>query len=82
MDDIWGGYLAQRQFPNSLIFNRASVYQDRNIQDLVKNLEDEIIGYRNTYNFILETELETIETSEIIPEKTKEFYRIYQNQFK
>ena len=28
------------------------VYQKRNIQDLVLNLEKEIIGYRNTYNFL------------------------------
>lgn len=28
------------------------MYQDRNVQDLVTNLEKEIIGYRNTLNFI------------------------------
>lgn len=52
MDDIWGGYILQKKFPRSLIYNRASVYQKRNIQDLVLNLEKEIIGYRNTYNFL------------------------------
>jgi len=52
MDDIWGSYIIQKQFPKSLIYNEATVYQDRNEQDLITNLEKEIIGYRNTLDFI------------------------------
>jgi hypothetical protein len=52
MDDIWGGYQLQKKFPNSVIYNKATVYQDRNLQDLITNLENEIIGYRNTIDFI------------------------------
>lgn len=52
MDDIWGSYLVQKQFPNSVVYHGASVYQDRNVQDLVTNLEKEIIGYRHTLDFI------------------------------
>ena len=52
MDDIWGGYLLQKKFPNSVIYNKATVYQDRNLPDLITNLENEIIGYRNTIDFI------------------------------
>lgn len=77
MDDIWGGYLLQKEFPKSLVFNRASVYQERNPQDLIRNLEDEIIGYRHTYNLI--QNFDNQET--IFPEKTKEFLKIYKSQF-
>jgi len=52
MDDIWGSYILQHYFPNSVIYNQATVYQDRNAQDLITNLENEIIGYRNTNNFL------------------------------
>ena len=52
MDDIWASYMVQKQFPNSVVYNRATVYQDRNEQDLVTNLEKEVIGYRNTLDFI------------------------------
>lgn len=52
MDDIWGSYILQLSFPNSVIYNRASVYQKRNPQDLITNLEKEIIGYRNTLSLI------------------------------
>lgn len=48
MDDIWGGYILQHFFPGSIIYNQATVYQDRNTQDLITNLENEVIGYRNT----------------------------------
>ena len=52
MDDIWGSYILQHYFPNSVCYNKASVYQDRNVQDLITNLEKEIIGYRYTSELI------------------------------
>lgn len=52
MDDIWGGYILQHHFPNSLIYAPASVYQDRNVQDLITNLEKEIVGYRGTLSLL------------------------------
>ena len=48
MDDIWGSYILQHYCPNSVVYDVATVYQDRNVQDLVTNLEAEVIGYRNT----------------------------------
>jgi hypothetical protein len=79
MDDIWGGYIAQQHFKNAVIYNRASVYQARNPQDLITNLEKEILGYRNTYNFIHSNcDL----SMSYIPEQTRLFYKLYQDQFK
>jgi hypothetical protein len=77
MDDIWGSYVTQYYFPNSVIFTKASVYQARNPQDLVKNLENEIIGYRNTLSL-----LDDIENFEkYLPEKTLDYYKIYKSHF-
>jgi len=74
MDDIWISYMMHRLFPNSIIYNRPSVYQDRNEQDLIKNLENEIIGYRNTLSFI---------SGEFqLPDRTLECYDLYKQQFK
>jgi hypothetical protein len=69
MDDIWGSYIVQKKFPNSVIYNSASVYQDRNKQDLIINLEKEIIGYRNTLSFI--------EGSFKLPKKADKSYNEY-----
>jgi hypothetical protein len=77
MDDIWGSYILQYYFPNSVIYNQATVYQDRNVQDLVTNLENEVIGYRNTYKLL--GDLENFES--YLPENAKEFWNIYQTQF-
>ena len=78
MDDIWGGYILQNRFPNSLIFNRASVYQARNEQDLIKNLENETIGYRNTLNFVKgKASLDL----PFVSEETRNFYKTYRSMF-
>jgi len=77
MDDIWGGYVMQHFFPNSLIYNRASVYQDRNVQDLVTNLEKEVIGYRYTYKLL--QNLDTFKS--FFPDETYHFYEEYRKIF-
>jgi hypothetical protein len=77
MDDIWGSYVLQHHFPNSVIFAKASVYQARNPQDLVRNLENEVIGYRGTLNL-----LENLsDYRNILPEKAVEYFDIYQKYF-
>lgn len=77
MDDIWGSYVMQHHFPNSVIFAKASVYQARNPQDLVRNLENEVIGYRNTLQL-----LDNIKDYwSLLPDKTVEYFNIYQTYF-
>jgi len=73
MDDIWGAYILQHFFPDSVVFMPPSVYQERNVQDLIKNLEDEIIGYR--YNLKLLENLERFE--EHLPEATQAYWKVY-----
>ena len=77
MDDIWGAYIMQYYFPNSVIYNKASVYQDRNVQDLITNLEKEIIGYRNTFNLLNDLE----NYIDFLPEETVNFFNTYRKQF-
>lgn len=77
MDDIWGSYILQKYFPKSVIYNQATVYQDRNIQDLVTNLENEVIGYRNTYKLLNDLE----NYISFLPERAKEFWQVYRKQF-
>jgi hypothetical protein len=77
MDDIWGSYIVQHYFPDSVIYSPASVYQDRNVQDLITNLEKEIIGYRNTLSLI--NNLLNFEKE--LPEETLFFYEKYKSFF-
>lgn len=78
MDDIWASYSVQVHFKENLIYAPASVYQNRNKQDLITNLEKEIIGYRNTLKFI---ESNCNYSCNFIPEQTKEFLKIYSKCF-
>lgn len=78
MDDIWSSYLFQHEHPESVVFGPATVYQERNQQDLVWNLENEVLGYRRT--------LELIESlgdpSAILPDSTKAFLEVYRRCFR
>ncbi len=77
MDDIWMSYILQHMFPDSVVYDVPTVYQDRNEQDLITNLEDEIIGYRKTLDLVRD-----IANYELyLPDKTKQFYDIYRKQF-
>jgi len=77
MDDIWGSYILQHHFPDSVIYDVATVYQDRNIQDLVTNLENEIIGYRNTLGFVEAGG----DYEKFFSEGTLKFWHCYRDQF-
>ena len=79
MDDIWGAYILQKFFPEgAIIFDEATVYQDRNVQDLVTNLENEVLGYRHTLDFINKEEEDF---TEMLPETTLKFWNLYRKQF-
>ena len=54
----------------------ATVYQDRNEQDLIKNLEDEVIGYRKTVDLV--SDLSNYRN--ILPDSTKIFWDAYQEE--
>jgi hypothetical protein len=77
MDDIWGAYIVQKYFPGTVVYNKATVYQDRNEQDLVTNLENEVIGYRGTLNLI--NDLDNYFNH--LPEKTQKYWAVWRGQF-
>ena len=87
MDDIWGGYILQLAFPGCVVYGPPTVYQERNEQSVVQNLENEIIGYRNTLSFLRELKgFESVDEFleadiEYFPKQSLEFYKIYRSQF-
>ncbi|MEM7585295.1 MAG: hypothetical protein AAF560_18030 [Acidobacteriota bacterium] len=78
MCDVWGSYLLQSRFKDCVVYNRPSVRQERTPQDTVKNLEDEILGYRHSLAFVrggADLQLP------FVPEATRTFYQVYRRQF-
>ena len=51
MDDIWGGYYLE-SLGFKVIYTKATVFQDRNIQNLTTNLVNEFIGYKSTLDLL------------------------------
>lgn len=85
MDDIWASYVVQTAFPDSVIYSKASVFQDRNPHDLTKDLGAEMIGYNHTLDLIkalaLDGELEEFEWPDFMPKKAIEAYVAYAECF-
>lgn len=83
MDDIWASYVLQRQFPDSVVYGRASVYQARNDHDLSKDLEKEMIGYKNNKEFVEACfhvpQYADQEWMKFLPVESLEAYREYQS---
>lgn len=84
LDDVWGAFVAQHYFPNNLVYNKASAYHDRDIhrktkpEDRIVDLEKEIFGYKNTLNF-----LKNINNfKDLLPDKTRKFWKLYRECFK
>lgn len=77
MDDIWASFVTQFSFPESVIFSKATVYQERNPHDLNKDLEQEIIGYKHSLDFVKSPE----DWQKFLPAKSLEAYEVYKGLF-
>ena len=74
MSDIWGSYLFQKELPEvDIVYSQPSVYQDRNIHNLVNDLEKELLGYYHTYNFL--------KNKYALPDKVLLAYKLYKESF-
>lgn len=80
MDDIWGAYVLEQimDVKNNpfVVYDNATVYQDRNIHDYVKDLEAEMMGYNSSVEF------ETKSYTEILPTETLKAFELYNSYFK
>jgi len=79
MDDIWGGYALQQDQKvtrgNFVVYNKATVYQDRNEHDLTIDMEEEMIGYRNNPKLISNG------YASVLPRDAQKAYSIYKSLF-
>ena len=76
MDDIWGAYYALSK-GHKVIYDEATVYQDRNIHDNIIDFENEIIGYKNSHKLVLD--IDNIQN--YIPERSWRSFLEYQKLF-
>jgi hypothetical protein len=77
VDDIWGGYIAEYLLDTRPLFMPPTTYQKRNEQSIKKNLEDEMYGYVNTYDFLFNIE----DYVSFLPNRTAKALIEYRNEY-
>lgn len=80
MDDIWASYHVQ-SLGYKVVYCKASVYQDRNPQDLTKNMVDEFIGYEKSLSLVRAVNENLYNYKNFWPERTCKAYEIYKRSF-
>ena len=84
MDDIWSSFWLQAHFPRSVVYAPASVnhIQKRTWVSILKDLSDELLGYRHSLELILALSMNPDAIFEFVPSISKEFIVRYQSYFK
>lgn len=77
MDDIWGGYIAQYLLNTRPVFMPPTVKQERNVQSVYKNLEDEVLGYTTTLKLLNDME----HWESYLPKETLKAFELYRKEY-
>ena len=81
MDDIWASYYMQAK-GYKVVFNAASVYQERNPHDLTKDMKKEYLGYENNLNLINDLKKDPEAILSYLPGKSIRAFELYKRHFK
>jgi hypothetical protein len=80
MDDIWAAYYVQAKGFN-VVFQRPSVYQDRNVHDPVKDMRMEYIGYENNLSLVQALAKDPGAIVKYLPERSIAAWNFFQRHF-
>ncbi|MBV8886539.1 MAG: hypothetical protein JO235_21440 [Chroococcidiopsidaceae cyanobacterium CP_BM_RX_35] len=80
MDDIWAAYYVQAK-GYKVVYNKASVYQDRNAHDLVKDMKQEYIGYENNLGLVNDLTSSSESILSYLPERSIHAFNLYKRHF-
>ena len=81
MDDIWASYYVQ-SLGFKVVYGRATVYQDRNVHNLIDDMKKEYLGYENNLNLVRNLELDPVNINKFLPERSRQAWNLYRNSLK
>jgi len=81
MDDIWAAYYIQSK-GYKVVFNAASVYQERNPHDLTKDMKKEYLGYENNLNLVNDIKSDPNAIYSYLPGLSIRAFDLYKRHFK
>jgi hypothetical protein len=80
MDDIWASYYVQG-LGAKVVWAKASVYQDRNIHNPIRDMKAEYIGYENNLELVSNVAKDPASIVQYLPGKSVEAFRLFQKHF-
>lgn len=80
MDDIWAAYYVEA-LGAQVVYNKATVYQQRNIHDLVVDMKKEYVGYENNLQIVNELPGHPEAMLKYLPAQSAEAFKLYQRHF-
>lgn len=81
MDDIWAAYYLQAKGA-TVVYHKPSVYQKRNVHDLVRDMRQEYIGYENNLHMVQALPGNPESILNYLPDRSKLAFELYQKHFK
>jgi predicted DNA-binding protein YlxM (UPF0122 family) len=81
MDDIWAAYYVQ-SLGFKVIYDEATVYQDRNIHNLIEDMKKEYLGYENNLNLVRNLDADPKSIDKFLPERSKQAWSSYRKSLK
>lgn len=80
MDDIWGSYFLQSN-GFRVVWNTPSVYQQRNVHDLVRDMKQEYLGYENNASLVRDLAKNSECIAKYLPERSQHAFALYKKHF-
>jgi hypothetical protein len=80
MDDIWAAYYVQAK-GFKVVFNKASVYQERNPHDLVRDMKQEYVGYENNLQLVQDLTKDPEAIQAYLPGRSIWAFQLYRRHF-
>jgi hypothetical protein len=80
MDDIWAAYYVQ-SLGFKVVFNRASVYQERNVHDLTKDMRQEYLGYEHNMKLLQDLSRDPGSILAYLPGRSAWAFELYRRHF-
>lgn len=81
MDDIWAAYYVLAK-GYKVIYNKPTVYQERNTHNLIEDMKKEYIGYENNLALIKDLYENPENISKYLPKRSIEAWNIYRSLLK
>lgn len=80
MDDIWAAYYVQAK-GRRVAYGKASVYQDRNVHDLIRDMRQEYLGYENNLSLVQDLAREPDSIAAFLPGRALWAWELYRRHF-